>query len=108
MSVPLAEVFDADNAADRIKDALMPIVSEKNPFGPNGEAVMTVIIGEKLKRRSAESVANVHVQYSGTDPVDIDTTELADSVVQSSRDGLSGSAMADIVDQSKLDTLSAI
>lgn len=108
MAVPLTEVADVDAAADRIEDALMPIVSESNPFGADGEVVMTVTISEKRKRRSTESVANVHVQYSGTETVNIDATELADSVVESSRDGLSDSALADLVDQSKLDTLSAI
>ena len=108
MAVPLTEVADVDAAADRIEDALMPIVSESNPFGADGEVVMTVTISEERKRRSTESVANVHVQYSGTETVDIDATELADSVVESSRDGLSDSALADLVDQSQLDTLSAI
>jgi len=110
MTIPLAAPVDfskqaeVDKMAKSIKDALHKELAKDNPFGPQGNTTVEVMITKKNMRKRRDAVpatADVKVQYTaptGTKQIH-DSKSIASNMAQSTQAALSTPEMKKVVDQ---------
>merc|ERR1711933_567862 len=109
MTIPLAAPVDfskqaeVDKMAKSIKDALHKELAKDNPFGPQGNTTVEVMVTKKNMRKRRASVpasANIKVQYTapaGTKQIH-DSKTIASKMAKSTKVALNTPEMKKIVD----------